>query len=893
MSDDVNELPLESLEPEGEGTPEPEQKPEAETPIIPAPPAEVRKLAMGAVAPTEITTEMQKSYLDYAMSVIVARALPDVRDGLKPVHRRILYAMHEMGLHSSSTYKKSARIVGEVLGKYHPHGDMAVYDALVRLAQDFSMRYPLVAGQGIFGSVDGDSPAAMRYTEAKLAKIADEMLQDIEKETVAWGDNFDGSLKEPLVMPAKLPNLLLMGSAGIAVGMATNIPPHNLGEVVDATTLLIDNPEATTEDLMEHIKGPDFPTGGSIYDINEITAAYATGKGRIVMRAKADIEEARGGRFDIIISELPYQVNKAQLVARIAELVREKKVEGISDLRDESDRRGMRVVIELKRDAKPKQVLNSLFKHTAMQLAFNVNAVALVGGTPQTLTLKGILENYIAHRREIVTKRTEFDLKAAKARAHILEGLKIALDHLDAVITTIRQSKSADDAKVNLIKKFKLSDIQAQAILDMQLRRLAALERQKIEDEYKEVLKLIAYLEGLLADIKKIMGVIKSELAELKEKYGDERRTRVYKQAIGEFSEEDLIAEEPVIVTITRGGYIKRSAIDAFRTQGRGGKGVTGMELKEEDAIAQIFQASTHDNILFFTNRGRVFQLKVHELPEGSRQAKGQAVINLINIDQEEVITSTLTYSGKAKPDGKFLFMATRNGVVKKTPLESYAAIRRNGIIAINLQSGDSLGWVRLTTGDDNIILITENGMSIKFSEKDVRPTGRDTAGVVGIKVKGNDRVIGMDVALEDAELVVVLEKGFGKKTVLSAWPKQGRGGSGVKSAEVTARTGKIMAARAVTDQSEDLIVTSASGQVIKLPIAEVPELGRQTQGVILMRFSEKDDHVTTAATLLPEEKIARELPVSGTEAKEEATGIVETAEKTVIKSAKNRAKKS
>ena len=831
-------------------------------PEIPTPDPDVTRMAIGAVSPTEITSEMQKSYLDYAMSVIVSRALPDVRDGLKPVHRRILYAMHELGLHHGSTYKKSARIVGEVMGKYHPHGDMAIYDSLVRMAQQFNMRYPLVDGQGNFGSVDGDSPAAMRYTEAKLQKITDELLQDIDKETVKWRDNFDGTLKEPLVMPAKLPNLLLMGSAGIAVGMATNIPPHNLREVVDGLNALIDNPEITTEELMTYIKGPDFPTGGAIFDIDEITAAYATGKGRIVMRAKADIEEARGDRFDIVITELPYQVNKATLVARIAELVKEKKVEGISDLRDESDRRGMRVVIELKRDARPKQVLNTLYKHTAMQLAFNVNAVALVDNTPQTMTLKGVLEKYVLHRREIVTKRTEFDLRAAKARAHILEGLKIALDHLDAVIKTIRQSKSAEDAKKNLITQFKLSDIQAQAILDMQLRRLAALERQKIEDEYKDVLKLIDHLETLLADIKKILAVIKEELLELKEKYGDDRRTRVYKQKIGEFSEEDLIAEEPVIITITRGGYIKRSSVDAFKTQGRGGKGVTGMTLKEEDAIAQIFQASTHDNILFFTNRGRVFQLKVHELPEGSRQAKGQAVINLINIDQDEVITSTLSYSSKTKPEGQFLFMATKGGVVKKTPLSAYAAIRRNGIIAINLAAGDSLGWVKMTNGSDEMLLVTRNGMSIKFKESDVRPTGRDTSGVVGIRLKGGDELVGMDRAYPDSFFIVVLEKGFGKKTAVSSWPIQGRGGQGVKAAEITDRTGKIMAARAVTDEKEDLIITSSAGQVIKLPISDVPSLGRQTQGVILMRFSDKNakDYVTTAATLLPEDKVVEDL---------------------------------
>lgn len=817
------------------------------------------RVAAGAITPTEITEEMQRSYLDYAMSVIVSRALPDVRDGLKPVHRRILYAMHEMGLHHPNAYKKSARIVGEVMGKYHPHGDIPVYDALVRLAQPFSMRYPLVDGQGNFGSVDGDSPAHMRYTEARLDKISDEMLQDIEKETVEWGENFDGSLKEPQILPAKLPNLLMMGSSGIAVGMATNIPPHNLRELVDAITSLIDNPEATTEDLMKFVLGPDFPTGGAIFDQTEIANAYATGKGRVLMRARAEIEEARSGRFDIIISELPYQVNKATLVARIAELVKDRKIEGISDLRDESDRRGMRVVIELKRDAKPKQILNSLYKHTAMQLAFNYNAVALIDKTPQTLTLKAMLEAYIKHRREVVIKRAEYDLNAAKARAHILEGLKIALDHLDAVIKTIRESKSADDAKKNLIDRFKLTEIQAVAILDMQLRRLAALERQKIEDEYKEVLALIGHLEGLLADVNKILMVIKQELKELAEKYGDDRRTRVYKQPVGDFSEEDLIADEEVIVTITRGGYIKRSSRDAFRTQSRGGKGVTGMALKEEDAIAQIFQASSLDNILFFTNRGRVFQLKVHELAEGSRQARGQAVVNLINIEADEVISSTLTYSGK-DPTNKYLLMATRKGVVKKTPLTAYAAIRRNGIIAINLLQGDELGWVKLTSGSDRVILVTKSGMSIKFKEEDVRPTGRDTSGVVGIKIKDSDGVVGMDIVDESDFVIVIAEKGFGKRSKASAWPIQGRGGQGVKAAEVAERTGPIISSRAVTNEKEYLIMTSARGQVIKLPIGDVPILGRQTQGVILMRFSEKGDLVTTAATLLPEERVAEEI---------------------------------
>lgn len=808
---------------------------------------------IGKLKDVQIVEEMKTSYLNYAMSVIVARALPDVKDGLKPVHRRILYAMNEIGLTHSAKYRKSATVVGEVLGKYHPHGDGPVYDAMVRLAQDFAMRYPLVDGQGNFGSIDGDPPAAMRYTEARMARISDELLADIDKNTVEWIDNFDATRKEPVYLPGKLPNLLLSGGSGIAVGMATNIPPHNLNEVCDAISHLIENPEAPLEDLMQFIKGPDFPTGGAIFDINEITSAYATGKGRVVMRAKAEIEEDKGGRFKIIVTEIPYQVNKSQLISRIAALVKDKKLEGISDLRDESDRSGMRIVMELKRDARPQNLLNQLFKHTSMQMSFNVNMVALVDGTPQTLTLKQILTEYIRHRQDVVTRRTKFELEQAKARAHILEGLKIALDHLDAVIKTIRESSDAEAAKTNLINNFKLSDIQAQAILDMQLRRLAALERKKIEDEYKEVLKTITYLEELLASPKKILGVIETELKELKEKYGDERRTRVYKQAIGDFSEEDLIPSEDVIVTVTETGYIKRSPIDTFRTQQRGGKGVTGATLKEEDAIAALYLANTHDNMMFFTNRGSVFQIKVYELPEGSRISKGQAIINLINIEQGELVTSMFNVP-KAVKSG-FVFMGTKKGVVKKTDLKEFANIRRSGIIAINLSSGDSLNFVNLTSGKDTIIMATRKGQSIRYNESDVRSMGRATAGVMGIRLGKDDEVICTNIAPSDGELLVVTENGLGKKSKISDWPLQKRAGSGVKAADVTARTGKVMAARVISKEDQDVIITSKGGQVIKLPIRDIPLLTRQTQGVILIRLAKKDDSVAAVTTIRKEPK--------------------------------------
>lgn len=814
---------------------------------------------IGKVEPVEIIDEMQRSYLDYAMSVIVARALPDVKDGLKPVQRRIIYAMYQQGIRHNSRYQKSAAVVGEVLKNYHPHGDIPVYDALVRMAQDFSMRYRLIDGQGNFGSVDGDAPAAMRYTECRLAAISEELLRDIEKNTVDFVDNYSGTTKEPPLLPAILPNLLLNGASGIAVGMATNIPPHNLGEVVDAAVHLIDNPEATVEDLMQFIKGPDFPTGANIYDVQEITNAYATGKGKILMRAKAEIEEQKGGKYQIVVTELPYQVNKANLVTRIAELVKAKKMEGIADLRDESDRRGMRIVIELKRDARPQSVLNNLYKHTAMQLSFPVNTVALVDGTPGTLTLKMILDEYVRHRQTVVTRRSEHELTEAKKREHILEGLKIAVDNIDEVIATIKKSKDADEAKVKLMTKFKLTDIQATAILDMQLRRLAALERQKIEDELVMTKEEITYLEDLLAHPEKILGVIKKELKHLAEKFGDERRTRVYKQGIGEFSEEDLIANEPCIVTMTESGYVKRQPITGFRTQRRGGKGVSGITTKEEDVVLHLFSCFTHDQVLFFTDKGKVYALKAYDVPETSRVAKGQAVINLIDIEQDEKVLSVMAVP-KSKDRGNFVLMVTRNGTVKKTDLENYESIRRSGIIAIKLEEKDELRWAKITGGEDEVILVSKNGQSIKFKEDNVRPTGRATMGVRGIRLKKDDEVIGMDVILPEdkkAELLVVMENGLGKKSLVSEWTRQKRGGSGVKAANINEKTGSIVCAQVLTKEDKQLVLTSKMGQVIRLKLSSVPRLSRATQGVTLMRFSNKDDRVAAATCLKrePEEE--------------------------------------
>lgn len=853
--------------------------------------------AIGKIQPAPIIEEMRKSYLDYAMSVIVSRALPDVRDGLKPVQRRIIYACHQQGIHHTSRYQKSAAVVGEVLKNYHPHGDVPVYDAMVRMAQDFSMRYMLIDGQGNFGSVDGDSPAAMRYTEARLSGIADELLRDIHKETVDFDDNYSGTTQEPQVLPSVIPNLLLNGASGIAVGMATQIPPHNLGELIDALSFMIDNPhkedkkestpttdgvtvitdgstsdesvslnvasgvkkfqsDATVEDLIKFIKGPDFPTGASIYDQTEIINAYATGRGRIVMRAKADIEEAKNGRFDIIVTELPYQVNKATLVTRIAELHKDKKIEGIADLRDESDRRGMRIVIELKRDAKPQSLLNNLYKYTSMQSVFNVNMVALVDGVPHLLTLKHILEEFITHRQVIVTRRSEFELKEARAREHILEGLKIAVDHIDAVIQTIRASKDADEAKQNLIVKFDLTEIQAQAILDMQLRRLAALERQKIEDELRIVRELIAFLEDLLGHPEKVLLVIKDELIKIKDKYADDRRTRVYKQKVGEFSEEDLVADEHTIVTITENGYIKRQAPSTFRVQNRGGKGVSGITTKEEDAVSHIFYTKTLDSIMFFTDKGRVFQIKVWEVPEASRIAKGQAIVNLINIDQGEKITAILTI--RAKDSAKYLFMCTRQGSIKKTPIEEYASIRKNGLISIKLDAGDTLGWVTPTSGDDELIIVSKQGQSLKFTEKDVKATHRDTSGVRGIMLQKSDSVVSLNRINNPADnLLVIMENGLGKKTPVSAWSKQKRGGMGVKAAAVTEKTGLIVTAQIVNKEDETLVMTSNKGQLIKINLKDIPTLQRQTQGVILIRT--RSGEKVAAATVVSSKEKAEE----------------------------------
>ncbi len=821
---------------------------------------------IGKIQPSEIVAEMQKSYLDYAMSVIVARALPDVKDGLKPVHRRILFAMHQMGLAHTSKYTKSAKVVGEVLGKYHPHGDAPVYEALVRLAQNFSMRYPLIDGQGNFGSIDGDPPAAMRYTETRLSAIAAEMMLDIEKETVNFIPNFDATLDEPTYLPAKLPNLLLMGSEGIAVGMATKIPPHNLGEVVDALVFLIGKTKITDsnfsfdvslDELMDYVQGPDFPTAGAIYDISEIKNAYGTGRGKIIMRGKAEIEDIGQGKSAIIVSELPYQVNKALLVAKIADLVKDKKLDGISDLRDESDRKGIRVYVELKRDARPKQVLNNLFQHTALQTSFPVNMVALVDGTPQTLSLKQILEEYIKHRHAVIRRRSEFELKEARAREHILEGLKIAVDHIDEVISLIKKSANADEAKTKLMARFKLSDLQATAILDMQLRRLAALERQKIEDELAMIRETIAYLTDLLAHPEKILKVVRDELVKLKERYGDSRRTRVFKSKVGEFSEEQLIANEDVIVTMSETGYIKRMARATFKTQERGGKGVIGMTAKEEDAIDRIISAQTHDNMLFFTDKGKVYQVRAWDIPEGSRQSKGQAVVNLINIESGEKVTSVLSYSLKRseqKEQGvSFIIMATKKGTVKKTKLSEYENIRRSGLVAIKLEADDELTWANLTSGNDNILLVSHDGKSIKFSESEVRPTARDTMGVRGILLGKDDHLVGMEVINSEtkkADFLTIMEKGIGKKTAVSDFPKQHRGGQGVKVAVVKDKTGKIVVSQLVPADCESVILTSTKGQIVKLPISSVPRLGRATSGVILMRFTNKSDTIAAATCL-------------------------------------------
>ena len=844
---------------------------------------------IGQIKSVQIVNEMQKSYLDYAMSVIVSRALPDVRDGLKPVHRRILFAMKEMGITHASPYKKSARVVGEVLGKYHPHGDTAVYDSMVRMAQDFSLRYPLVDGHGNFGSVDGDSPAAMRYTEARMSKISAELLNELNQDTVPVTENFDGSLNEPVVLPAKLPNLLLMGAEGIAVGMATKIPPHNLGEIVDTIKILmgrstvpphkdlkkevndieLEKPEVLAgqfqsqvelEELASTLPGPDFPTGGTIYDHKIIKQIYLTGKGSVTMRAKTVMEEDKKGRSRILVHELPYQVNKARLIGKIADLVRNKKLTGIRDLRDESDRKGMQIVIELKKDARPKSILNNLFKHTELQTNFPANMVALIDGTPQLLNLKQILAEYVKHRQLVIIRRTQFELKAAKLRAHILEGLIIALDNLDEVIETIKKSSTADTAKINLMKKFKLSDIQAQAILDMQLRRLAALERKKIEDEYKALKITIDKLTQLLSTPKKVISTILKELDQLKDKYADLRRTKVVKSSLNSFSDEDLEPEEECLVTMTKTGYIKRMPVDTYKSQRRGGKGVTGMATKEEDEVSRIFKANTHDTMLIFTDRGRVFKFKVYEIPQGSRQAKGQAIINLANISVDEKIQSVITIA-KSKAEKGFLLMVTKKGTIKKSALKLYSNIRTNGIRAINLKDDDQLVWVKRTTGKFNIMLVSHLGQSIMFKEIDARPMGRTASGVRGISLNEKDYVVGMAVFNPKRsktegkrklvnDIFVVMEKGLGKRTAIENFPTQKRGGKGVKVAKLTEKTGNLVAARMVTEATKTAILTSKKAQVIKLPMKNIKRIGRTTQGVILMRFTKPGDSVAAVALL-------------------------------------------
>jgi len=826
---------------------------------------------MSNIKSTEIIDEMKRAYLDYAMSVIVSRALPDVRDGLKPVHRRILYAMYKMSLTSGSRFSKSAKVIGEVLGKYHPHGDASVYSALVRMAQDFSMRYPLIKGQGNFGSIDGDPPAAMRYTEVKLAKISEELLYDIEKNTVSFADNFDATLKEPTYLPAKLPNLLLMGAEGIAVGMATRIPPHNLGEIIDALSFMIDKAvvkdnddkkqeasqltnklvfNVVLEDLIKFVKGPDFPTGATIYGATDISQAYSTGKGKIMIRADIDDEDIGKGRKAIVIKKLPFQVNKANLVAKIAQLAINKKIIGISDLRDESNRKGIRIVIELKRDVSYKKILNNLYKYTDLQTSYPVNMVALVNNIPQTLSLKSILEHYLRHRINMVIKRSHYELEKAQARAHILDGYLIALDNIDQIINIIKKSKNEKEAKSKLISEFKLTEIQAQAILDMQLKKLTGLERTKIEDELAMLKETINYLKNLLKDIFKILKVIKDELLYLKKKYADKRRTKIVKTKPGQLTDENLIENKEVIVVLTKEGYIKQIPRESFRVQKRGGKGVTGMDIKTSDNIYYITTAFTHNYILFYSNKGRVFKTRVWEIPKGSRTSKGKAIINLISLRPDEKVTSILTYDQSQINTKSFVFMSTKYGLVKKTPFIKFANIRSNGIIAINLKKNDELLWVKLTNGSHNIKLVTKKGKTITFNEKEIRPIGRAARGVKGIKLDSNDYITSTDVFSDkefDKYLFVISENGVGKKVRLSLFKGQHRGGKGVKIASVDKRTGLIAFVKLIQPEDKTLIITSHYGQVVKIPVNSIPKRSRIAKGVILMRFSKANDKVVSA----------------------------------------------
>ncbi|MDQ3093557.1 MAG: DNA gyrase subunit A [bacterium] len=794
---------------------------------------------------------MENSYLRYSMSVIVARALPDVRDGLKPVHRRILYVMNRMGITPGGKTVKSAQIVGEVMGKYHPHGDSAIYESMVRMAQPWAMRYMLVNGQGNFGSMDGDPAAAYRYTEAKMTSHAEAMLADIEKETVAFRDNYDGTRQEPEVLPAKLPNLLLNGQMGIAVGMATNIPPHNLNEIVDATVHLIDNPEAKLEDLLEFVKGPDFPTGGIVYGSDSIRSAFATGKGGVVVRGVATIEETAKGMQQIIISEIPYTVNKSTLIEKIADLYKDKKIAGLREIRDETARGEVRIVIDLKKDAYPKKLLNQLYKLTPLQQSFHYNMLALIDGIqPRILGLQDILQEYIKHRQVVVRKRTEYELRKAKDRAHILEGLKIALDHIDEVIATIRASQTSEEAGENLIKKFKLSEIQAKAILAMQLRTLAGLERKKIEDELAELMKIIENLEAILSDEKKILKIIKDELRELQKQFGDERRTKIVPNELGKFSEEELIPEEQAVIMMTSANYIKRTLAADYKRQNRGGKGKRGITTRDEDATEYLVQASTHDYILFFTDKGRVFRLKAYEIPAAGLSAKGVAIVNLLQLHPEETITAIIPTLSNEK-DG-YLFMCTERGTVKKTAFEAYQNVRQSGLIAINLDDKDKLRWVVRTNGENEIIISTSQGQAIRFDEKNVRPMGRVSRGVRGIRLRTGDVVIGMDTVKEDSNIFVISESGYGKRTKVSQFTPHARGGVGIRSAVVNSKTGPLTNVATLTEEKSEMIIISAGGQTIRLGLKNIPELGRATQGVRIMRLA-ANDKVVSLALIDPE----------------------------------------
>lgn len=800
---------------------------------------------------------MQESYLNYAMSVIVSRALPDVRDGLKPVHRRILYAMNGLGLRHNAKSVKSARIVGECMGKYHPHGDMAIYDSLVRMAQDFSLRYPLVSGQGNFGDIDGSGAAAQRYTEAKLSRIGEELLTDLEKETVDFRDNYDGSQQEPALLPSRVPNLLINGSMGIAVGMATNIPPHNLGEVLDGLVHLIDNPDADVNDLMHFVKGPDFPTGGTIYNEKDILNAYATGKGPIIMRAQAEIVESEKRGFQIIVSEIPYQVNKSELIIKIADLVKEKKVDGIKDVRDESDRDGLRIAIDLKQDAFPRKVLNQLFRYTELQKSFHVNALALVDGIqPQILDLKTLLEKFIEHREIVARRRAQFDLRKAQERAHILEGLKKALDHIDEIIKLIKKSESKEDAFRNLIKQYKFTDKQAMAILEMRLQTLAGLERKKIENELKEKKDLIARLESLLAQPKKILEAVKQEFKEIKEKYSDERRTRIIKSALQEVGEEELIPEADSLFMMTYGGYIKRMPPDVLRAQKRGGKGLVGMATKEEDAVSQFFVANTHDQLMFFTNSGKIFQTKGYEVPESARQAKGKAIVNFLQVSPQDRITAIVPISKKIEKTG-YLVMVTANGIIKKVAIEEFSSVRRNGMVAIKLKKDDELKWVKISSGSDEMILVTSNGSAVRFKEKDVRPMGRGAGGVIGMRLDTGAKVVGAEVipskggpvksphgdngAGKGLRLLAVMANGYGKRTDLAAYKVQRRGGKGILTAKITGKTGDLVSAYVTSEENKEVIAISRKGQVIRTELGSISVLGRATQGVRIMKMEAGD----------------------------------------------------